>query len=515
MRSADDRTGVAGRATSVLAGIASILVLMWPALVNGGPFYFSDTSSYVRAGDVAARMVFGPGARTIWTRESDSGSAVSPSTPAGSPPAASAATGQAGLVQARGNEPERGYIMSGRSPFFGVILWLSWVASRFWLFILVQAVCAYVLIVLGLRAFGYDRPGVRLGVAAALSVLTPLAIYDGVLLADGLSGFGIAAFLLLGSPTARLSRLETIFLILLLIVSIISHLTHLVMVASMTAVLAFCLWRGWVDRVAARRGIAVGVATTLIGVVSVMATSFTVERHYGRPPVLVPLITARFVADGPGRDFIASGCGGRDFAVCKIRQNGWTSSTDFLWSRDRAIGGFLTESVETRRLMSEQDKAFALAVAKAYPIRTALFAVWNTLLQIGDVRSQILTGRCFARPACVGDQFPPEIVQTTARTLSGQGLWPMRAANVVIYAAAVGAIAVLAVLLPGLRRRDPAMARQLALWVALVVVAMLVNGFLGGAISEPQSRYQARMAWLIPFLAALALLRWRAIRRPA
>lgn len=497
---ADDRAGPDGRATSWLVSIVCVLLLMWPALVNRGPFYFSDTSSYVRAGDVVARILVGERARTIWTRDGDS-------------PTHRVAAGTArGAPQPRGNEPDQGYVMSGRSPYFGLLLWLSWVASRFWLFILAQAVISYALIRLSLRTFDLDRQDIRLGVVAAMSVLTPLAIYNGVLLADALSGFGIAALLLLAAPTARLSRRETGFLFLLLVLSVISHLTHLVIAAGMTAALAFAWWLRWVDRTAAKRAIVAGVAAVVLGVVSLVATSIAIERHYGKPPVLVPLLTARFVADGPGRDFIAAGCGGRDFMVCRIRQNGWTSSTEFLWSRDPAAGAFLTSSVDQRRALSQEDKAFAIAVAKAYPIRTAGLAVWNTLLQIGDVRNQILMGHCFTDVACIGDQFPQEILRGNAGTLAGRTLWPVQQLDVVTYVTAIVTIVALLVLIPALRRRDPAMMRVLALWVGLVVVAMVINGFLGGAISEPQSRYQARMAWLIPFLAALALLRLRMTR---
>jgi len=43
----------------------------------------------------------------------------------------------------------------------------------------------------------------------------------------------------------------------------------------------------------------------------------------------------------------------------------------------------------------------------------------------------------------------------------------------------------------------------------LTLVAMLVCSFFGGAVSDPQYRYQGRLIWLVPFFAAIAFCLWR------
>ncbi len=48
--------------------------------------------------------------------------------------------------------------------------------------------------------------------------------------------------------------------------------------------------------------------------------------------------------------------------------------------------------------------------------------------------------------------------------------------------------------------------RLLGLGIALLAGAMLAHALFGGAVSEPQSRYQARIVWLIPLIAAVAVL---------
>jgi hypothetical protein len=497
-----DASGNAGRVRAALTAIASILILMWPPLINGQPFFFSDTSSYVRAGDVVARMVGGASVRTVWT---------SPELAAQPPRNPSAGThAPASGVAARGNDPSSGYIMAGRSPYFGLLLWLSWVFSHFWLFVALQAAVAYFLIGTALRCFGIDQPGTKLAVVCTLALVSPLAIYNGLLLADALSGFGIASFLILLAPNVRLARWEIVLLALILVASVTSHLTHVVMLAGMIGLVGLLVVLRWVNWRQVERALLIGGGALLIGIGSVIVTGAVVKAHFGRAPVLVPLITARFVADGPGRDFIEAGCEARRFAVCRIPYHAWTNSTVFLWSRDPATGAFLTADTEARMAMSREDKAFAVSVAKAYPIRVIKLAIWNSLLQITDLHVDIVQEGCFVTPACIGDQFPAPIVQEIANTPGGRDAWPLATMNMIVYAGAALSLAALAILLPGLRGGAPSSARLICLWLLLVATAMAINGFLGGAISEPQSRYQTRMAWLLPLLALIA---WFVARR--
>lgn len=502
MGSGSQRASAAERARATAAAIVCILLLMWPALVNRQPFFFSDTTSYIRAADLAVKLASGGAVSTIWSQPR-----AAPAAPAATPGTSIAAPGlSADPAIVRGNDVASGFIMTGRSPYFGALLWLSYVVSDFWLFVILQAVVAYLLIGMALRCFGLDRPGPKIAAVSALSLATPLAIYNGMLLADALAGFGILAFLILAASwRVRLARWERVLLVAIVLFSAVSHLTHIVMLVAMTALLVLSMA---IERPPRRRlagPILIGAVGVAVGLASVMMTSWVVQACFGKPPVLVPLITARFIADGPGRDFIRDGCGGHRFAACAVPYRGWTSSTDFLWSRDPAHGAFLLADAPTRRRMSLEDMAFARAVAWAYPIRTVGLAAWNSLLQIANFKTDILDERCFADPACTGGQFPETIARRIGASPAGQGRWPAAPLTFIAYAAVIASLAALAVLLPGLRRIDRESARLIALWLALLALAMAANAFLGGAISEPQSRYQARIIWLLPLLALITL----------
>jgi len=58
-------------------------------------------------------------------------------------------------------------------------------------------------------------------------------------------------------------------------------------------------------------------------------------------------------------------------------------------------------------------------------------------------------------------------------------------------------------------RRRPRQWILLREWLLLGLTAMLVSSFFGGAVADPQYRYQGRLIWLVPFFAAIAFCLWR------
>jgi len=56
-------------------------------------------------------------------------------------------------------------------------------------------------------------------------------------------------------------------------------------------------------------------------------------------------------------------------------------------------------------------------------------------------------------------------------------------------------------------RKDASADPDLSRFVVLVLVMVIVNAVLCGVISGPYARYQARVVWLIPFLALATAVR--------
>ncbi|MET0375481.1 MAG: hypothetical protein ABW128_14660, partial [Rhizorhabdus sp.] len=219
----------------LLFHLACVLVLAWPAFVNGQAFYFPDTTAYTRAADSAAYIFSGHRISTEWTdryrhsldpggKIADHDSHISPN------------------VNDLGTES----VMAGRSPYFGSLLWLSYVLSRFWLFVLAQAAVAYALIRVTLRLFDLARVPIIAVCVAGLALLTSLPFFVSLLMPDLLAAFGILAFLLLAIERKRLSRGERWALYALMLVSVLAHITHILIISALAiALFAWAMFRGW------------------------------------------------------------------------------------------------------------------------------------------------------------------------------------------------------------------------------------------------------------------------------
>nr|WP_047166263.1 hypothetical protein [Sphingomonas sp. Y57] len=482
--------------------LGCVLALAWPAFINGQPFYFPDSTAYVRAADSAAYIFSGERIRTEWTehyrRSLEPGGKAHDTDH---------------HIGARGNDLATESIMAGRSPYFGALLWVSYLFSRFWLFVVAQAAVAYWLIRMALRLFGLARPAIVAGTVLLLSAVTALPYFTGLLMPDLLAGIGILAFLLLVIDRGRLARGERMGLFTLLLLSVVAHLTHILIVAAMAAMLAiWALARGW-----PRARTAAPVVPTLLilaaGIGSVLLTSAVVEQVFGRKPLLVPLLTARFMADGPGLDYLRRHCPEAGFAACAWAGRTEVMAADLLWSHDPAKGGYMFADAATRRALSAEDKAFATAVLADHPVAQGTAILRNGWRQAIDIEADLLNYSCTMGPHC-WPALPPRERAALQASLGGQGLWPQPAIARLQQGAIVAAILLLLAWLAIDARRGGERRDDLRLWLLLIVVALAVNALLGGGISEPQARYQARIIWLLPLAAIIAGLLWRGDPEP-
>lgn len=498
----DDGGGVgSGQGSAVLQRwlfhLGCVFALAWPAFINGQPFFFPDSTAYVRAADSAAYVFSDHAIRTEWTdhyRRS-----LQPGGKVDRPDR---------HVSARGNDLGTESIMAGRSPYVGALLWLSYVSGRFWLFVVAQAAISYWLIRLALRLFGLARPAIVAGTVLLLSALTALPYFTGLLMPDLLAGLGILALLLLAIDRGRLERGERIGLLALILLAVVSHLTHILIVAAMAAVLwLWALAHRWPR---ARIASLIGPTALILvaGIASVTITSMVVERVFGRKPLLVPLLTARFMADGPGLDYLRRHCPGAGFAACAWADRPHVVAAEFLWSHDPARGGYMFADTATRRALSAEDKAFALAVLAEYPVAQAANILRNGWRQAIDFEADLLNYHCAAGARC-WTSLPPRERASLLASVGGRGLWPQPTIATLHRGAMVLAILLLAAWLIRHARRGGGGRDDVLLWLLLLVVAMAVNALLGGGVSEPQPRYQARVMWLLPLLAIIAGLLWR------
>lgn len=481
----------------LLFHLACVFALAWPAFLNGQPFYFPDTTAYTRAADSAAYIFSGHRISTEWTeryrrsldpggRVADAGRHVSPN------------------VNDLGTES----VMAGRSPYFGALLWLSYVLTRFWLFVLAQAAVAYALIRLTLRLFGMVRPSIVAASVAGLSLFTSLPFFVSLLMPDLLAAFAILAFLLLAVDRKRLRTGERRALYGLMLVSALAHITHIFIIAALAlSLLCWALFRRWRRN---RFGPLIGVSSLIVlaGIFSVMLTSAVVERAFGRAPLLVPLLTARFLGDGTGLDYLRRHCPDAGFAACAYRDRREVIVGEFLWSLEPGKGAYMIADTATRRALSVEDSRFALAVLAAYPVEQGGRILRNGWRQMLRFDIDLWNYRCGGKPQC-WSSLPPAERATLLASAGGRDLWPQAAIAAVHYAV----VGVSLILLLAWAVTDARTGREgagdILLWLALLLIAIAVNALLGGGVSDPQPRYQARVTWLLPLLALIAGLIWR------
>jgi hypothetical protein len=396
--------------------------------------------------------------------------------------------------------------MGGRSPYIGALMYLGYVTGDFWPFVLFQAVVAYLLILLALRRFGITKPLAVTAITLAIAATTSLPTYVSFLLADAFASFGILAFLLLATP-GKLSRKETAFLAIVLLLSVASHMTHIMMLIGMVGALALLALVRWVPR-PPRRGWIAGIAGIAAGLLSVQLTAQATKLALGHEPQLLPLLTARFIADGPGKRFIDSGCDGGRFEICHIPIGRPDSDSLILFGSTPETGTYMLADAEQRIRMGQQDSSFALAVLKYDPAGELWAMARNTVRQFLWIDYDGLNQRCFNEADCWAS-LPAAILTKLKATPSGRGLWPQPLMNALLYVVVGASLILLAVAVPLIARRGGDEWPTLREWLLLTLAAMLVCSFFGGAVSDPQYRYQGRLIWLVPFFAAIAFCVWR------
>lgn len=493
----------AGRA---LFHLACVFALAWPAIVNRQPFFFPDTTSYVRAGDIILHKASGGRITTPWSAHYQAG-------PAGSTPGEDSA--KAPVQVARGNDVASGNIMAGRSPYFGALLFAGYLTSDFWLFVLFQAAVTYALIRLSFGCFGATGPR-RVGIAVGfVSLLTTAPFFDSYLMPDALAGQALLALAILVARRDSLDRRELAFLFGVLALSVASHLTHLVFVLVAMAAL-FVHERLAGEPPASRRMLLrFTLALALVGGGASALTDFVISRVFGKTPLLVPLLTSRFIEDGPGTRYVREHCQDRRFAVCDFADRLPTTAVDFLWSHDPARGVFMPADPDTRRRLCEEDKAFALEVLKHYPVDQIWSALRNTAIQASLFDSFWLNYGGTPEPGW-WSSLPEAERERMRRSRSGTNSWPAGLLTGLHYAVIVLSVGFLLVHL-GRSGAGAVLAgvsgAGLRAWLVVLTVGLLTNAALGGAISVPQSRYQARVVWVVALTGLLVGMGKRGERR--
>ncbi|HUK31688.1 MAG TPA: hypothetical protein VLV89_11285, partial [Candidatus Acidoferrum sp.] len=195
------------------------------------------------------------------------------------------------------------------------------------------------------------------------------------------------------------------------------------------------------------------------------------------------------------------------FTLCDDVKNLPDNTDDFLWSDN---GIWASASDEKQIQLRQEEVPFVLATLRAYP-RAELFKAagnfWEQLTTFGmeDLGANdwvlkefdtVLPGARshYQQSRQARDALPLDFFMAVQ-------MWTLFASLAVILAIAVY-----------LWRRRSSRVACLAL---VIVFTVVINALVTGVLSTVEDRYQSRVIWMLPFLAALLVVHWRAERKPA
>jgi hypothetical protein len=472
-------------------------VLLWPALYNGQPFFFPDTTAYLRGADAGIqKFTHHP---TAWSAPAEvehgndgdlhaqPGAIGGESLPSPKSPASvSSVTGKT--------------VLAGRSPYYGALLYLGELSGGFWLSIYVQGFSALVAIAFVLRAAGAPIwPSLPI-MGLILAATTSLPFYASMLMPDLFAAVTILSCSTLIATRATLPRLDYVVWFILLGVALIFHDTHkLITVAMLALGIAWNLRCGWANW----RGLATVVLALCLSAVAQLAFDFGVTRLVGAPPLHPPFLVARLIDDGPGYRYLKATCPDNGFVVCQYLDRLPMNADRFLWATGDAPGVFAEAPPEIKRRLAEEQFPFLLKVLRYDPVGVASIALRNARQQL------TMTGLTeFLYTDEERNYFehkvPAEHLRALRRSAAYTGAVPIDRLSTIDAGLMAAAVVLLAF---ALLRKDAAVIRARSSFAASVaawiLAGMFVNGAICGMLSGPHDRYSARVLWLLPFAVLL------------
>ena len=471
-----------------------LLALIWPALYNGQPFYFPDTTAYLRGADAGFQKL--TGVTTPWslTEETTGAGSVAQTDDAAATPSVSSIKDKT--------------VLSGRSVYYGALLYMGDRVGGFWLTIVVQALVLLVAMALFFRAF--EAPlGLNFAITVmAVALATSASFFVSFLMPDIFAATVILACASLIGAQRRLPWGDYTIWLVLLAAALTFHTSH-VLIAALMLVLALVYntarhsWANW-------RGVALIGVCLAVAVAAEAMFGWAVKRAVGAPPLRPPFLMARLIEDGPGYRYLKASCPQSNFQVCNSLARLPMIADNFIWSFDPP-GVFAVATPEVRRLLSAEQYRFAWAVLKYDPLGVVGAAAANSGLQFlsgglaeFDMSAPTDTVLANKLPAQYRARFRASAAYrgtVPTQTWSGIGM-------IVFWSGLLSLVVIL--FTARLRQRFHAGRLAPAAWV---LVGVVINAIVCGTMSGPHDRYAARVAWLVPFVAIALLLEVASLRR--
>lgn len=389
-----------------------------------------------------------------------------------------------------------GHVMwpgTARPVYYSAALWMFHY-PLLWPVIFIQAMILSWIVFLVLRCVEV-RIGAAgwLGLVVALVIATPVSWHVSHAMPDIFASVLILAAFLLGFGSGRLTRLETTLVVALAIASILFHVSHLLI---MMALLLFTvtLWLGlpwWRGQV---RPLLLAVSTVL-GLAGLLIYPWVTRHDLALAPNSLPYALARFYSDGPAKAYLYENCPAAGYTICNYLGRLPDNDIEFVFKPPVQSSAFGAIRQESTRIM--------LGTFAQYPLWCAETTLMNFARQLITLRSE-----AYFFPK--DEQRLRDILPGTYAnfTDSRQGMGELGAPDLRLWNdfhrwIAFGSLFAAFPLMIVLYRRGN---RAQLGFLMVIIVGIVANSFVCGAISGVHGRYQGRVIWLLPFgVAAVAL----------
>lgn len=481
------------RWATVLMLFIATLLLLWPAAINRQPFLFADTTAYVRGADAA--LFKATGRASPWTQE------LLRRLPS---PASSSPSLKGGVAPASRTSSQGTAVLSGRSIYYGLFLYLLLLPGSFWPVAIAQALLTAVCLLVTWRRVAHPTgwpSQLFLPLIAVLSVATPLAYFVCYAMPDLFAGLGVlASAMLLTMRSER--RGYVVFWCTLLVAAALFHSGILLLIGGLLVVAgALAAMRlihlNWL-------GVGAVCFALIGGILGEAAFGVAVARTTGMPPVRPPFVMARLIDDGPGFQYLRQTCPltPKAYVVCRYLDRLPLNSDAFLWNAAVPGGVFMTVPVTEQRALSREQFRFMLDVIVHWPVAQATATMRNLLYQlsmIGLPEFRYDPGM----DAFLSKKLPPLYLEQHRNTLAFHGRMPITPTTILTVLSILGSLIAIALSAARGHRswRNLSTPNTTAM---LMIAGLLINAAICGGMSTPHDRYEARVIWLLPIAAIFA-----------
>lgn len=472
---------------STLAVCGGALLLCLPAIANGFPFMFYDTLHYFAVG----KKIVGTIAEALHI----------PMPPEPLPPGVNPAMREAVKYSMYS-------YLGGRSPYYGVPFYALCKMFGGWGPAVAQAFVGAWLVwlytkLLDLRARTYFE------IIAYLTLASALPWTAMFLMPDVFGGYAIITAAALVFWWDKLGLPARIACFAILTASAAFHGINLLLVIAALPLALLVLWlikrpRGDFVR-------AGGVLSAAIVIALVAGAAYPMAaKALGKELRTPPFLTARVLADGPGRVYLRKACANETpYELCRFKNLELKEGNLILWSVYPQRGIYMSQPPAVQRKLIEEQIPFVWAVAthETIPQIGASLRNWGMQLISFDVSDLSLLGDGWKRTAAAGSI--DETLMPWMRTPAVDHRYPLWLFTLFEQIGFVAAIGFLIFRLTRADFRAPDDERRT--FLALVTFALglvILNAGIAGALSGVFHRYQARVVWIAPLAALLAIYRF-------